>query len=60
MEEIYTVFSCSAARSWMRACVRPMRAPRARRLAIDNIRSAVFSQTLRIMKDNFAAIGNFL
>jgi len=31
-----------------------------RRLAIDNIRSAVYSQTLRIMKDNFAAIGNFL
>ena len=35
------------------------RAARPRCFAIDNIRSAVYGQTLRIMKDNFAPIRNF-
>src|SRR5947208_16819305 len=30
------------------------------RFAIDDVRSGVYSKTLRIMKDNFPAIGNFL
>jgi hypothetical protein len=38
------------------SCVSPARP---RRFAIDNIRSAVYGQTFGIMKDNFAAIGNF-
>jgi hypothetical protein len=43
-----------------RVALRHTAPAQAGRLAIDNIRSAVYSQTLRIMKDNFAAIGNFL
>src|SRR4029077_19297259 len=39
------------------SCVSPARPCR---FAIDDIRSAVYGQTLRIMKDNFAAIRNFL
>jgi hypothetical protein len=39
------------------SCVSPSRP---RRLAIDNVRSGVHGQTLGIMKDNFAAIRNFL
>jgi hypothetical protein len=39
------------------SCVSPARPCR---FAIDNVRSAVYRQTLRIMKDNFAAIRNFL
>src|SRR5437867_5104606 len=31
-----------------------------RRVAIDDVRSGVYGKTLRIMKDNFAAIRNFL
>ena len=39
------------------SCVSPARPCR---FAIDNVRSAVYGQTLGIMKDNFAAIRNFL
>src|SRR6266496_2128279 len=38
-------------------CVSPARPGR---FAIDNVRSALYGQTLRLMKDNFAAIRNFL